>query len=79
MKSICIAKGITINYIFTIPLIQLHLHRMLLFEMDEYESSRNNFELAMKLCASKGKDISHYQRWIRKCDAELQGAMLLVK
>ena len=38
---------------------------------DEFESAKQCFGQGAELRARKGKDVASYQRWIRKCDAEL--------
>jgi hypothetical protein len=45
-----------------------------LFELEEYESSRQSFERSVQLCEQQGKkDVSAQNRWIRKCDTEIEG------
>lgn len=44
------------------------------FELDEFESAKQCFGQGAELRARKGKDVASYQRWIRKCDAELTSA-----
>lgn len=45
---------------------------LICFELEEYESSKNAFLEGEKLRTTAGKDTTLYQRWIRKCDAELE-------
>jgi suppressor of G2 allele of SKP1 len=42
------------------------------FELEEYESAKNAFELGEKLRLQGGKDCTLYKRWIRKCEAEME-------
>lgn len=46
--------------------------RVTLFELEEYESAKQSFETAMKLRVALGQDIAAHQRYLRKCDAEIQ-------
>jgi hypothetical protein len=43
------------------------------FELEEYETAKKSFEIGMSLHSAAEKDISVYARWIRKCDAEIEG------
>lgn len=46
-----------------------------LFELEEYEAAKKTFVKAkqMKLLESSGADLSAHDRYIRKCDAEING------
>lgn len=45
-----------------------------LFELEEYESSKQSFERSVELSQQQGKkDISAQNRWIRKCESEIEG------
>lgn len=43
------------------------------FELEEYETSKASFEkgLSLRSNAPGSKDVTAYQRWIRKCSSEL--------
>jgi suppressor of G2 allele of SKP1 len=44
-----------------------------LFELEEYESSKQCFELSVELALKQGKkDVSAQNRWIRKCESEME-------
>lgn len=44
--------------------------------MEEYESSKQCFELSAELAQKQGKkDVSAQNRWIRKCESEIEGKM----
>ena len=45
-----------------------------LFELEEYESSKQSFERSVDLSQQQGKkDLSAQNRWIRKCETEIEG------
>jgi len=47
------------------------------FEMEEYENAKSCFEQGMELKAQiTTKDLTTYQRWIRKCNSELTSKWL---
>jgi suppressor of G2 allele of SKP1 len=37
----------------------------------EYEAAKKSFEIGFKLCLGTTKELSLYNRWIRKCDSEM--------
>ena len=43
-----------------------------LFQMDEYESAKKAFETGMLLKGETGKKAATFQKWIRKCNAEIE-------
>lgn len=44
-----------------------------LFELEEYESSKQSFQRSVELCGQQGKkDVSSQNRWIRKCETEIE-------
>jgi len=43
-----------------------------LFELEEYESSREAFEISRELRSKLGRDVSSHLRWIRKCESEIK-------
>ena len=53
------------------PTATMRWHRVALFSLEEYESAKASFEAAHALNARR-----ETATWIRKCDAELQGARL---
>lgn len=50
----------------------LFIFREALFELDEYESAREFFEISQQMRLNQGKDITVVARWIRKCDSEIK-------
>lgn len=49
--------------------LRLHPRSVALFHLDEFEAAKAAFEQAQQLDPSG----SQYQRWVRKCQAELDG------
>lgn len=47
--------------------------------MEEYEAAKKAFEIGYKLCQGTSKDLSLYNRWIRKCDTEIVEDTMEVK
>ena len=43
-----------------------------LFQLDEYESAKKAFETGMLLKGETGKKAATFQKWIRKCNAEIE-------
>lgn len=42
------------------------------FELEEYETAKSSFHQGLELRSQvTNKDLTTYQRWIRKCDSEL--------
>lgn len=52
--------------------------RIVLFELEEYESSKISFEYSKQLKEQNGKDLTIVTRWIRKCDAELSAGRIFI-
>ncbi len=46
------------------------LHRVALFNMEEYEAAKEAFEAGCQLSPD-----NTFKTWIRKCDAELEGGL----
>jgi hypothetical protein len=44
-----------------------------LFDVEEYESAKDAFEISKQIRVQSGKDISLHSRWIRKCEVEIAG------
>ena len=45
-----------------------------MFELEEYESSKQCFQRSVELSLQQGKsDVSAQNRWIRKCESEIEG------
>jgi suppressor of G2 allele of SKP1 len=44
---------------------------LICFELEEFETARKSFETAL-LSKSSEKNVTIYNRWIRKCDVEIQ-------
>ena len=53
--------------------------RIALFELEEFENSKKVLQSGKLLCDSRQNEfIPVYDRWIRKCDAELKGLETLL-
>lgn len=48
------------------------MYSLVCFELGEYETAKKSFETGLKLL-KKGKESTVLNRWIRKCDIEING------
>ena len=57
------------------PSRSLTRHRTALFELDELESANAAFQAGLRLAqASSSRLVAKFKTWIRKCEAEIEGA-----